>query len=39
VLVGAVLDDIRRQGLQIVPQCWFVAEFVERNPQYTDLLA
>jgi hypothetical protein len=39
MLVGAALDDIRRQGLQIVPQCWFVAEFVDRNPQYADLLA
>jgi predicted GNAT family acetyltransferase len=39
VLVGAALDDIRRQGLHIQPQCWFVAEFVELNAQYADLLA
>lgn len=39
VLVGAALDDIRRQGLRIVPQCWFVAEFVEQNPHYGDLVA
>ena len=39
VLVGAALDDIRRQGLRIVPRCWFVAEFVEQNPHYGDLVA
>jgi predicted GNAT family acetyltransferase len=39
VLVRAALDDIRRQGHRIVPQCWFVAEFVDLNPQYADLVA
>jgi uncharacterized protein len=39
VLVGAALDDIRRQGLRIVPRCWFVAEFVEQHREYRDLLA
>jgi predicted GNAT family acetyltransferase len=39
VLVRAALDDIRRQGYRIVPQCWFVAEFVDLNPQYADLVA
>jgi len=39
VLVRAALDDIRRQGLRVVPQCWFVAEFVELNPGYADLVA
>lgn len=39
VLVRAALDDLRRQGLRIVPQCWFVAEFVDLHPDYADLLA
>jgi uncharacterized protein len=39
VLVRGALDDIRRQGYRIVPQCWFVAEFVDLNPQYADLVA
>jgi predicted GNAT family acetyltransferase len=38
-LVRAALDDVRRTGRTIVPACWFVAEFVERNPEYGDLLA
>jgi len=39
VLVRAALDDIRRQGCRIDPRCWFVAEFVDLNPQYADLVA
>jgi predicted GNAT family acetyltransferase len=39
VLVRAALDDISRQGLQIEPQCWFVADFVALNPQYRTLVA
>ena len=38
-LVRAALDDVRAHGRTIVPRCWFVAEFVERNPDYADLLA
>jgi predicted GNAT family acetyltransferase len=38
-LVRAVLDDLRRQGLQAVPQCWFVADFVGLHPEYRDLVA
>jgi len=38
VLVRGALDDVRRQGLRVVAQCWFVAEFVELYPEYRDLL-
>jgi predicted GNAT family acetyltransferase len=27
------------QGLKVVPSCWFVAEYVERDPQWKRLLA
>jgi predicted GNAT family acetyltransferase len=37
VLVRAALDDVGRQGLRLVAQCWFVAEFIELNPEYRDL--
>ncbi|HYO86320.1 MAG TPA: GNAT family N-acetyltransferase [Dermatophilaceae bacterium] len=34
------LDDVRRRGdTKVVPQCWFYAEFIGRNPQYADLVA
>ena len=39
LLVRNALDDLRRQGARVQPQCWFVAEFVEQNPEYVDLLA
>lgn len=39
VLVRGALDDVRRQGKAVVPQCWFVAEFIEDHPDYADLVA
>lgn len=39
VLVKAALDDVRRQGKRVVPRCWYVAEFIDLNPAYRDLLA
>ena len=38
-LVRGALDDVRRSGKQVVPYCWFVAEFVESNPEYADLVS
>jgi len=38
-LVRHALDDIRASGRTVVPSCWYVAEFIERNPAYGDLLA
>lgn len=38
-LVRGALDDVRRSGRVIVPQCWFVAQFVDEHPEYADLLA
>ena len=38
-LVQAALDDVRARGRQIIPTCWYVAEFVELHPDYGDLVA
>jgi predicted GNAT family acetyltransferase len=38
-LVQFALDDIRASGRTIVPSCWYVAQFVDENPGYRDLLA
>jgi predicted GNAT family acetyltransferase len=38
MLVAGALDDVRRAGRTVVPRCWFVAEFIERNADYADLL-
>jgi len=38
-LVQAALDDVRASGSRVVPRCWYVAEFIDANPEYRDLLA
>ncbi|HZT67562.1 MAG TPA: GNAT family N-acetyltransferase [Acidimicrobiales bacterium] len=38
-LVAAALDDVRRAGGSVVPACWYVAQFIQRNPGYSDLVA
>ena len=37
-LVRHVLDDARARGLAVVPLCPFVAEWIERHPDYKDLI-
>lgn len=37
-LIRAALDSARDQHLKVVPQCPFVATFIERHPEYRDLL-
>lgn len=37
-LVRFALDDVRARGRKVVPACPFVATFIERHPEYADLL-
>ena len=37
-LVADVLDDIRAQGLHIVPLCPFVAAYLRRHPEQASLV-
>jgi len=37
-LVEGALDDLRRQGLAIVPHALFVSDFIARRPEYADLV-
>lgn len=37
-LVRGALDLIRAEGLRVEAQCSFVAAFIERHPEYRDLL-
>jgi predicted GNAT family acetyltransferase/glutaredoxin len=38
-LAAAALDDARRQELEVVPLCPFISRYIERHPEYEDLVA
>lgn len=38
VLVRGALDDIRAQGLTAQPTCPYVQRFLQRHPEYADLI-
>lgn len=38
-LIRAALDQVRERGLRVVPLCYFVKGYIERHPEYQDLLA
>jgi uncharacterized protein len=38
-VVRAALDDARLAKRQVVPGCWFVAEFIDDHPDYRDLVS
>ncbi|MGO4715763.1 GNAT family N-acetyltransferase [Bradyrhizobium sp. 2TAF24] len=38
-LVKGALDQVRRDGLKVVPQCPFVKAYIEKHPAEADLLA
>ena len=37
-LVKAALDDARAKGLKVEPICPFVKHYIEKHPDYADLL-
>lgn len=37
-LASGALDDIRAQGLSVVVSCPFVTSYLERHPEYADLV-
>jgi hypothetical protein len=38
-LIGHALDEARVAGLRVVPECSYVSDFIERHPEYADLVA
>ncbi len=38
-VVGWALDQVRAAGGRVVPTCPFVATYIERHPEYADLVA
>jgi uncharacterized protein len=37
-LVRSALDDVRARGETVVPMCSFVAGWIQRHPEYQDLV-
>jgi predicted GNAT family acetyltransferase len=38
-LIRSVLDTARSQGLKVITVCPFAKSYIERHPEYADLLA
>ncbi|MFF5180975.1 GNAT family N-acetyltransferase [Micromonospora sp. NPDC000316] len=38
-LIQGTLDQVRARGGRVVPQCPFVAAFIDKHPEYADLVA
>lgn len=38
-LTRAALEEARRAGWKVVPACSYVAAFIERHPEFADLIA
>ncbi|MFD6565892.1 GNAT family N-acetyltransferase [Micromonospora profundi] len=38
-LIRGTLDQVRARGGRLVPQCPFVAAFIDKHPEYADLVA
>ncbi|TNY38581.1 GNAT family N-acetyltransferase [Thermomonospora catenispora] len=37
-LARGALDDVRARGLKVVPLCPFVQRYIDRHPEYRDLV-
>ncbi len=38
-LMNGVLQIVRERGLKVVPRCPYAAAFIQRHPEYQDLVA
>jgi len=38
-LAKSVLDRVRDEGAQVVPRCEFIASYIERHPEYLEMVA
>jgi hypothetical protein len=38
-LAAAALEDVRGQGIEVVPLCPFIAHYIEQHPEYEELVA
>ncbi len=38
-LAKGLLDDVRARGLKLTPYCEFIAGYIQRHPEYEDLVS
>jgi len=38
-LVSFALDDVKKRNVGVVPSCWFVADFIEEHPEFSELVS
>jgi len=38
-LAAGALDAARQRGLTVIPRCPFIARYIDRHPEYLDLVA
>lgn len=38
-LAKALLEELRASGTQVTPLCWFLDEYIARNPEYTEMVS
>ncbi|WP_323630585.1 GNAT family N-acetyltransferase, partial [Escherichia coli] len=38
ILIKATLDEMRRRGIAVLPQCPFVRRYISRHSEYLDLV-
>ncbi|MEO5669523.1 MAG: GNAT family N-acetyltransferase [Ramlibacter sp.] len=38
-LAKFALDDVRQRGLQVIPECQFIAGYIRRHTEYLDLVS
>ena len=38
-LIAGAIDDVRRRGYKMAPECSFVRDYVSRHPETQDLVA
>lgn len=37
-LIKDALDQVRAEGLKVIPECPFVKAYIDKHPEYADLL-
>jgi predicted GNAT family acetyltransferase len=37
-LIGGALDQVRAEGLKVISECPFVKAYIDKHPEYADLL-